>query len=99
MGVLRFEQGASNVSLSIPVLDSDDVEGRFPDVESCVFAGRGEDVKLSMESHHSQESVNFRLRISDDEILRILNIIRTSSADCDPRACLATEPQTDSEEE
>ena len=99
MGVLRFEQGARNVSLSIPVLDSDEEEERFPDVESCVFAGRGEDVKLSMESHHSQESVNFRLRISDDEILRILNIIRTSSADCHPRPCLSTEPQTDSEEE
>ena len=64
-----------------------------------MFAGRGEDVKLSMESHHSQESVNFRLRISDDEILRILNIIRTSSADSDPQPCLATQPQSDSEEE
>ena len=67
-----------------------------------MFAGRGEDVKLSMESHHSQESVNFRLRVSDGELLRILNIIRSSSADYKPQSCLVNQPQTehtDSEEE
>ena len=68
---------------------------RLKDADSWMFAGRGEDVKLSMESHHAQESVNFRLRISDDEILRILNIIRTSAAEYHPQPRLATDTEED----